>query len=56
MITSLSPSSNDLIDPLMKTDYDITLNLYPDLKTGKVQTNFPYFSALSLSRYYKACW
>jgi hypothetical protein len=29
--------------PEIKAESAMTLNLYPDLKTGRVQTNFPGF-------------
>lgn len=50
MITSFRPSSNDLIEPLINTLYEITLYLYPAWNTGNVHTNLSFFYNLRLSR------
>jgi len=36
--------------PEINAESEITLYLYPDLKTGRVQTNFPGFSCWSASK------
>lgn len=50
MIYRFKPSTKDLIDPDIKQDYDITLNLYPACNMGKVQTNCPFFYSFKASK------